>query len=157
VISEVCLAQLAYWCASDGDPLVLKHGELSTVEEVQEIVEVSGGSRDLTLPVLFREPGGLQHVYRRVLPHWREGRACGSAVTTVFYRSEEAAPGGRSACRPGSTLLASDRVSTKGVRLGYADINCLMEEFPAMTEYLLGYASDIKLTEIARIFTDTGD
>lgn len=146
-LSEVCRAQLAYWCAEDDQPLVLNHGGLSTLEEVQALIEASGGSRDLTLPVLM-DAGEAVRTYAGYFPvgvreQLSDVQSQESHVDPMDMRS-----GGLD-----TLLLTPDRISARGVRLGYADVNCLMDDYPRMTGWLLGYSSDAKLTELANVLS----
>lgn len=151
VLSEVCRAQLAYWCAEDDHPLVLNHSELSTLKQVKSLIEQSGGNRDLTLPVLFNT-GETLNTYAGYFPvgvreQLSDVQSQESHVDPMDMRSGELE----------ALLLTPDRISTRGVRLGYADINCLCDDYPEMTKWLLGFSSDAKLKELAKVLSINTD
>ncbi|MHB9126186.1 MAG: hypothetical protein ACYC4F_09595 [Armatimonadota bacterium] len=147
-ISEICRAQLAYWCSSENEPLILKHGEITTHKEVQEMVESAGGSSDLTLPVLF--PGEFipERVYSGYFPVGVRGELVErqSRESSIHPEKYQSTSGLLDDVR--ANLLAPDTVAAKGPRLGYADIFCLMDSFPKMMEWLTGFSNDHKLKEI---------
>lgn len=144
-LSEVCRAQLAYWCAEDDQPLVLSHGEVSTLEQVQSLIETAGGNKDLTLTVIFGSGDPVQ-TYGGYFPVGVREQLADTQSQEWHTDPMELRAGGLEA-----SILTPDRISARGVRLGYADVNCLMDDYPRMTRWLLGYSSDAKLIELAKV------